>query len=103
MTHGIRMKTKVLDRRTLLRGMLATGAAVTIPLPNKTRLHATRAPLLPDDEILIVIRRGRTHPWTFRDLIERPLDELNVDVALRERGAALTPIDEIALGDGALL
>ena len=39
----------------------------------------------------------------FRDLIERPLDELKVDVVLRERGATLTPIDEIALGDGALL
>jgi predicted nucleotidyltransferase len=39
----------------------------------------------------------------FRDLIEQPLDELKVDVVLRERGAALTPIDEIALRDGVLL
>jgi hypothetical protein len=39
----------------------------------------------------------------FRDLIDRPLDELKVDVVLRERGAAPTPIDEIALRDGVLL
>ena len=39
----------------------------------------------------------------FRDLIERPLDELKVDVVLRERGAPLSPIDEIALRDGRLL
>jgi hypothetical protein len=36
----------------------------------------------------------------FRDLIERPLDDLKVDVVLHERGAPLTPIDEIALRDG---
>jgi hypothetical protein len=39
----------------------------------------------------------------FRDLIERSLDELKVDVVLRERGTPLTPIDRIALRDGALL
>jgi hypothetical protein len=36
----------------------------------------------------------------FRDLIERPLDELKVDVVLHERNEPLTPIDEIALRDG---
>jgi hypothetical protein len=39
----------------------------------------------------------------FRDLIERPLEELKVDVVLRERGAPPTPIDEIARRDGVLL
>lgn len=39
----------------------------------------------------------------FRDLIERPLDELKVDIVLHERGDALTPIDQIALRDGVLL
>ena len=40
---------------------------------------------------------------TFRDLIERPLDELKVDVVLHERSEPLTPIDEIALRDGVKL
>lgn len=48
-----------------------THASVTLPLPNKTRLHATRAPLLPDDSVLIVVRRGRTRPWMPNDLVER--------------------------------
>jgi hypothetical protein len=39
----------------------------------------------------------------FRDLIERPLEELKVDIVLHERGAALTPIDEIARRDGVVL
>jgi hypothetical protein len=39
----------------------------------------------------------------FRELIERPLDELKVDVVVRERGAALTPIDAIARRDGVQL
>jgi len=39
----------------------------------------------------------------FRDLIEPPLDDLKVDVVLHERGAPLSPIDEIALRDGVLL
>jgi hypothetical protein len=49
----------------------ASHPSVTVPLANKTRLHATRAPLLPDDDLLIVIRRGRTTPWTFQDLVAR--------------------------------
>ena len=36
----------------------------------------------------------------FRDLIERPLDELKVDIVLHERGRPLGPIDEIARRDG---
>jgi predicted nucleotidyltransferase len=44
-----------------------------------------------------------TNEMAFRDLIERPLDELKVDVVLHERGAPLTSIDEIALRDGVLL
>jgi hypothetical protein len=43
------------------------------------------------------------HEMGFRELIERPLDELKVDIVLRERGAPLDPIDEIALRDGVLL
>jgi Flp pilus assembly CpaF family ATPase len=48
----------------------ATHPSVTIPLSNKTRLHATRAPLVPDGDLLIVIRRGRSRPWSFDDLVE---------------------------------
>jgi predicted nucleotidyltransferase len=39
----------------------------------------------------------------FRDLIARPLDELKVDIVLHERGASLSPIDQIARRDGVLL
>lgn len=39
----------------------------------------------------------------FRNLIERPLDELKVDVVLHERGQPLAPIDQIALRDGVVL
>ena len=39
----------------------------------------------------------------FRDLIERPSDELEVDVVLYERGTPLAPIHEIALRDGVVL
>lgn len=40
---------------------------------------------------------------TFRDLIERPLDDLKADVVLHGGGAPLAPIDEIELGDGVQL
>ena len=39
----------------------------------------------------------------FRGLIERPLDELKVDVVMHERGRPLGPIDQIARRDGVLL
>ncbi len=39
----------------------------------------------------------------FRNLIERPLDELKVDIVLHERGRPLGPIDEIACRDGIVL
>lgn len=39
----------------------------------------------------------------FRDLIERPLDALKVDVLLHERGRPLPDIAQIALRDGVLL
>jgi len=39
----------------------------------------------------------------FRGLIERPLDELKVDVVMHERGRPLEPIDQIALRDGVVL
>jgi hypothetical protein len=49
------MKTKALDRRTVLKGMLATGAAVSVPLPlleamlngNGTALAQTNTPISP--------------------------------------------------------
>jgi hypothetical protein len=44
-----------------------------------------------------------TNEMAFRDLIERPLDELKVDIVLHERGKAISPIQEIALRDGVLL
>jgi predicted nucleotidyltransferase len=39
----------------------------------------------------------------FRALIERPLDELKLDIVLHERGRPHGPIDRIALRDGVLL
>ena len=39
----------------------------------------------------------------FRELIERPLDELKVDIVLHERGHPLAPIDQIAHRDGVVL
>jgi len=39
----------------------------------------------------------------FRDLIERPLDELKVDIVMHERGRPRGPIDQIARRDGILL
>jgi predicted nucleotidyltransferase len=39
----------------------------------------------------------------FRNLIERPLDELKVDVVLHERGRPIGPIDRIAIRDGVVL
>jgi hypothetical protein len=35
--------------------------------------------------------------------IERPLDELKVDIVMHERGRPLGPIDQIAIRDGILL
>jgi len=39
----------------------------------------------------------------FRGLIERPLDELKVDIVLHERNRPLGPIDQIARRDGVVL
>lgn len=39
----------------------------------------------------------------FRDRIERPLDELKVDVLLHERGQPLSTIEQIAVRDGEVL
>jgi pilus assembly protein CpaF len=54
----------------------AAHPSVTIPLANKTRMHATSTPLLAEDDQLIIFRRGRLHPWTFADQVARhSLDE----------------------------
>lgn len=39
----------------------------------------------------------------FRSRIERPLDELKVDVLLHERGRPLSPIERIAVREGEVL
>jgi predicted nucleotidyltransferase len=39
----------------------------------------------------------------FRDRIERPLDELKVDILLHERGQPLSAIEQIAVRDGEML
>src|SRR4029079_13474178 len=59
----------------------AAHPSVTIPLANKTRMHATSTPLLVEDDQLIIFRRGRLHPWTFADQVARH--------SLDERAAAL--------------
>jgi Flp pilus assembly CpaF family ATPase len=49
----------------------AKNPSVTIPLSHKNRLHITRDPMVGEDDILIVIRRGRTSPWTLQDQVAR--------------------------------
>lgn len=66
--------------------------SITIPLGYKTRLHATRAPLVPDGALLLVFRRGRTMPWTLDDLVQRgTLDAATAEVvtALVRQGASI--------------
>jgi len=49
----------------------AANPSVTLPLAYKTRLHATRPPLLPEGDVLLVMRRGRRRGWRLHDLAER--------------------------------
>ena len=49
----------------------AANPSVTLPLAYKTRLHATRPPLLPEGDLLLVLRRGRRRGWRLHDLVER--------------------------------
>lgn len=54
----------------------AAHPSVTIPLANKTRMHATSAPLVAEGDQLIIFRRGRSQPWTLADQVARQsLDE----------------------------
>ena len=48
-------------------------------------------------------RANLANEMRFRGLIERPLDELKVDIVMHERGRPLGPIDQIAIRDGILL
>lgn len=50
--------------------------SVTLPLRSGMRMHITRDPRVVsanerEPGLLIVMRRGRTQPWTLRDLVER--------------------------------
>ncbi|MET0852938.1 MAG: nucleotidyltransferase domain-containing protein [Candidatus Rokuibacteriota bacterium] len=38
-----------------------------------------------------------------RDLVAPTVEDLRIDIILHERGATLTPLERIALGDGLLL
>jgi len=42
---------------------------LTIPVMGGTRVHASIPPLV-DQSVLVVIRRGRSHPWTLHDLLD---------------------------------
>lgn len=56
----------------------------TLALPHKTRLHVTLPPLVPHDEVQIVIRRGRRQPWTMATLVEH--QSLSAEAATLLRG-----------------
>jgi predicted nucleotidyltransferase len=59
-----------------------------------------------DLDLYLEVERGEAslaNEMRFRGLIERPLDELKVDVVIHERGRRLGPIDRIARRDGVLL
>lgn len=63
----------VVQRAMLLAGLSgvpldARTPQQTIPVGTGTRVHASIPPLVRDGA-LIVIRRGRTHPWTIDDLL----------------------------------
>lgn len=50
--------------------------SVTLPLQSGMRMHITREPRVvamtnDDPGLLVVMRRGRSHPWNLRDLVER--------------------------------
>lgn len=45
--------------------------SITAPLAYKTRLHATRPPLVPEGDLLLVVRRGRRRGWRLSDLVTR--------------------------------
>ncbi len=52
--------------------------SVTLPLQSGMRMHITREPRVvaatsDDPGLLVVMRRGRTRPWTLRDLVERDM------------------------------
>lgn len=58
--------------------------SITIPLGHKTRLHATRDPLVRPGDLLLVFRRGRRHPWTLHDLVQRgAMDALTAETLER--------------------
>jgi predicted nucleotidyltransferase len=48
-------------------------------------------------------RANLANEMQFRGLIERPLDELKIDIVMHERGRPPGPIDQIAIRDGILL
>lgn len=56
----------------------------TLALPHKTRLHVTLPPLVPADEVQIVIRRGRRQPWTLATLVQH--QSLSAEAATLLRG-----------------
>jgi predicted nucleotidyltransferase len=59
-----------------------------------------------DLDLHLEVEPGRAtlaNEMRFRGLIERPLDELKVDIVMHERGRPLGPIDQIAIRDGIML
>ena len=71
----------------------AANPSVTLPLAYKTRLHATRPPLLPEGDLLLVLRRGRRRGWRLHDLVERgALDAAAADLLAALVGAGASVI-----------
>lgn len=62
----------------------ATHPTVTIPLANKTRMHATSTPMVANDDQLIIFRRGRTRPWTLVDQVARQAIDDTAAALLRD-------------------
>jgi predicted nucleotidyltransferase len=59
-----------------------------------------------DIDLLVEVEPGQAsiaNEQRLRDKVAPAVEDLRVDIILHERGAALTPIEKIALRDGVLL
>lgn len=60
----------------------------TLPVARGTRMHATIPPRVMEDDVLICLRRGRTHPWNLSDQRKRTTINSEVERLLRVLCAA---------------
>jgi hypothetical protein len=99
---AMRLKAEEIEAiRQAARTVFGAGATVRV-FGSRVQEHLRGGDL----DLYLEVEPGRAtlaNEMRFRGLIERPLDELKVDVVLHERGRPLAPIDRIARRDGVLL